>query len=159
MREAHHAMGLEREYVYFQDFVPGNRFDTRVTVIGDRAFAFTRNVRPGDFRASGSGSVEYDMAKVRLECVEIAFEIARKTRSQSMAFDFVFTSDDRPMVVEVSYCYDATAVYNCDGHWNREFKWRPGHLWPQDAILTDLLDQISTPIDRTETPGVMATCA
>lgn len=52
-------MGREKGYVYFQDFIPGNDFDTRVTVVGDRAFAFTRNVRPGDFRASGSGDIVY----------------------------------------------------------------------------------------------------
>ena len=60
IRSSKRLMGLERGYVYFQEFIPNNNFDTRVTVIGDRAFAFTRNVRPGDFRASGSGDIVYD---------------------------------------------------------------------------------------------------
>ena len=30
-------MGREKEYIYFQDFIPGNDYDTRVTIIGDRA--------------------------------------------------------------------------------------------------------------------------
>lgn len=60
IRNNRRMMGLTKKYVYFQDFIPGNDFDTRVTIIGDRAFGFTRNVRPGDFRASGSGNVGYD---------------------------------------------------------------------------------------------------
>ena len=47
--ESHDRDG-RRGYVYFQDFIPDNQFDTRVTVIGNRAFAFIRKVRPGDFR-------------------------------------------------------------------------------------------------------------
>ena len=45
----------ERGYALFQRFVPGNDYDIRVTVIGERVFTFRRRVRPGDFRASGSG--------------------------------------------------------------------------------------------------------
>lgn len=30
---------LQSGYVLFQEFLPGNSYDTRVTVIGDRAFA------------------------------------------------------------------------------------------------------------------------
>ena len=33
---------IDKNYIYFQEFIPGNEFDTRVTVIGDRAFAFRR---------------------------------------------------------------------------------------------------------------------
>ena len=47
--------GKEREYVYFQEFLPGNNFDIRIIVIGDKAFGLKRMVRKGDFRASGSG--------------------------------------------------------------------------------------------------------
>ena len=80
-------IGYEKGYAYFQDFIPGNHFDTRVTVIGDRAFAFTRNVRPGDFRASGSGDVVFDGGRINQKYLEIAFAVARKIGSQSMAFD------------------------------------------------------------------------
>ncbi len=136
-------MGREAGYVYFQDFVAGNTYDTRVTVIGDRAFAFTRDVRPGDFRASGSGRLVYGARKIDPRCVEIAFDVARKMGSQSMAFDFVLSPDGEPLLLEVSYCYDPTAVYNCSGHWDSRTRWHEGHLWPQDAILIDLLDRIA----------------
>src|SRR5262249_26757951 len=45
----------QRGYVLFQEFMPGNDYDTRVTIIGNRAFGAVRHNRPNDFRASGSG--------------------------------------------------------------------------------------------------------
>lgn len=135
-------MGNEKGYVYFQDFMPGNDFDTRVTIIGDRAFAFTRNVRPGDFRASGSGDVVYDNGRINRKCVEIAFDVTRKLRSQSMAFDFVLAEDKQPVILEVSYCYKPDAVHCCSGYWDSKLHWQEGAMWPQDAILIDLLNDI-----------------
>lgn len=142
IRDLRKMIGHEKGYVYFQDFIPGNDFDTRVTVIGDRAFAFTRNVRPGDFRASGSGDIVYDPPRVHEACLEIAFDVTRKVGSQSMAFDFVLSEYKQPMIIEVSYCYSAKAVHTCSGHWDRNLNWQEGSMWPQDAILVDLLNDI-----------------
>ncbi len=136
------TMGRERGYVYFQDFIPGNDFDTRVTVIGDRAFTYTRNVRPGDFRASGSGDVVYDTGRINRKCVEIAFDVTRKVGSQSMAFDFVLGEQQQPFILEVSYCYISHLVHSCPGYWDDRLNWYDGHIWPQDAILIDLLNDV-----------------
>jgi len=143
IRRLNRMIGRENGYVYFQDFVPDNQFDTRVTVIGNRAFGYIRKVRPNDFRASGSGDIDYDPRNIRPECVQIAFEVTQKVGSQSMAFDFVIQSDGRPMIVEVSYCYVADFVYNCSGYWDSQLNWHKGHTWPQEAILVDLLENIS----------------
>ena len=142
-------MGREKGYAYFQDFIPGNDFDTRVTVIGDRAFAFTRNVRPGDFRASASGDIVYDAHGINQKCVEIAFGVTRKVGSQSMAFDFVLGENQQPLILEVSYAFGSgrnihigQAVYSCPGYWDAKLIWHQGHVWPQDAILVDLLNDV-----------------
>jgi len=142
IRNSNRLMGREKGYLYFQDLVPNNEFDTRVTVIGDRAFAFTRNVRPGDFRASGSGDIVYDHDRIDQKCLTIAFEVTRKIGSQSMAFDFVFTEMKQPMILEISYSYNAQAVHSCMGHWDTQLNWHEGQAWPQDAILIDLLNDI-----------------
>jgi glutathione synthase/RimK-type ligase-like ATP-grasp enzyme len=144
IRRLNHSIGSERGYIYFQDFAPGNEFDIRVTIIGDRAFGFTRNVRPHDFRASGSGDIAYDLARIPLECVRVAFDVTRKIGAQSLAFDFVLGARGEPMILEVSYCYQAEAVFRCEGHWDRQLNWHPGHVWPQDAILIDLLEHLQT---------------
>jgi glutathione synthase/RimK-type ligase-like ATP-grasp enzyme len=130
-------------YVYFQDFLAGNSYDTRITVIGNRAFGFTRDVRPNDFRASGSGRINYDTSKVDMRCVEIAFDVADKLGTQSLAFDFLFDDHIEPRIAEISYCYVSEAVYNCPGFWDRGLNWWEGHLWPEDAILIDLLERAS----------------
>ena len=149
MRDNKKLMGREKGYVYFQDFVPGNDFDTRVTVIGNRAFAFTRNNRPGDFRASASGDVVYDSRRINLKCVETAFDVTRKIGAQSLAFDFVSGQNQEPLILEVSYGFGSgrnvhigEAVYNCPGHWDAKLNWHAGHVWPQDAILTDFLQAV-----------------
>ena len=133
------ALPRSRGYVYFQEFLPDNGFDTRVAVIGDRAFAFTRRNRPGDFRASGSGDLDHDPSKVDIECVRTAVGVARRLGTQSLAFDFLKDSQSRPVIIEISYCYQAEAVQHCPGCWDPAMNWHEGHVWPQDAILEDLL--------------------
>lgn len=149
---SHWYQPRERGYVYFQEFLPGNTYDVRVTVIGGRAFAFSRNVRRNDFRASGSGSVDYAPERIRPEHVKIAFETARKLRSQSAAFDFAFDAAGRPRILEVSFGYLAKFVYDCPGHWTEALQFVPGHTWPQDAILDDLLAALAS--RRTRAAGL-----
>lgn len=55
---------LQKDYVYFQKFLPNNTYDIRITVIGERCFGFIRYNRENDFRASGSGKIEYDTSKI-----------------------------------------------------------------------------------------------
>ena len=132
-------MGREIGYVYFQEFIPGNTSDTRVTVIGNRAFAFQRKVRPGDFRASGSGLLDYAPHLINNDFLRIAFEVTARIGAQSLAFDFIRTLEGVPKIIEISYCYVPEAVYECPGHWDQKLQWHPGKIWPQDAILEDLL--------------------
>jgi hypothetical protein len=117
-----------------------------VTVIGDRAFAFRRLNRPNDFRASGSGRIDWDPAHIDEEAVRVAFRIARALGSQSIAVD-ILRRDGQPVVSEISYYYEGWAVAECPGHW-RLLRHQPqtvplegvdGHARPEDAILDDFL--------------------
>jgi hypothetical protein len=132
----------ERGYIYFQEFLPGNPFDVRVTVIGGRAFAFTRNVRRNDFRASGSGSIDYSLDRIDPECLRVAFRTAARLRLQSAAFDFVFDREHRPRVLEVSFGFVPKLVFDCPGYWDEELRFVEGHFWPQDAMLDDVVSAI-----------------
>lgn len=132
-------MGRERGYVYFQDFLPNNEFDTRVTIIGERAFAFRRRVRSNDFRASGSGQILHDRAEINPLCIRIAFEVAFKLGTQSLAFDFINDMQGYPKIVEVSFGYASSPVHDCNGFWDKELNWHEGAEWPEHAILKDLL--------------------
>jgi len=133
----------QKNYALFQEFLPDNEYDTRVTVIGNRAFAYRRFNRPNDFRASGSGDFQIDPQGIDLRCIRIAFEAARKLHSQSMAFDFMFRGKNQePVVGEVSYCYVDWMVEKCPGHWDSELNWHEGHLWPEEAHVEDFLAYI-----------------
>jgi len=136
-------MGRERGYVYFQDFVPNNDHDTRVTVIGKRAFCFRRRVRSGDFRASGSGQILFDQEAINRECIQIAFGIAQRLGTQSLAFDFVKNEDGQVQVIEVSFGYVPKLVYDCGGFWDSDLQWHAGAMRPEDAILEDMLTVLS----------------
>ncbi len=141
-RELDQRLGKESGYLYLQEFVPDNAFDTRITVIGKRAFGFTRGVRPGDFRASGSGRIEYDRSRIREAAVQTAFDVAQSLGAASICFDFVDDKTSQPRIVEISYGYESVPVHDCPGHWTPDLEWIEGHTWPEDAILDDVLERI-----------------
>ena len=133
-------MPRQQGYVYFQQFLPGNTFDTRVTIIGDRAWGFIRRNRPNDFRASGSGTIISEHEKIDKRCVDIAFGVADRIGTQSLAFDFLLNAQQEPMIAEISYCFWPSAdQHACEGQWDGQGVWHPGHVWPEEAILEDLL--------------------
>ncbi|MEI2724750.1 MAG: hypothetical protein V9H26_14775 [Verrucomicrobiota bacterium] len=129
----------ERGYAYFQEFLPNNDHDTRVTIIGNRAFAFRRLVRPNDFRASGSGRIDFGPAKVDLRCVRIAFNTARQIGAQCLAFDFALDATRSPVVLEMCYAFVPDAVFKCPGYWDEALEFHERQQWPQDAIMEDFV--------------------
>ena len=139
---------LQRDYFYLQEFLPGNAFDTRVTVIGDRAFAFRRLNRPDDFRASGSGRPAWDPAEIDVQFVRLAFEVARRLGTQSVAIDGLSRGRD-PLITEISYTYVSWMVRECPGHWRLHgpsdtgrLEWCAGELAPDDAIFHDFVAEM-----------------
>lgn len=62
-------------YIYFQNFIPNNNYDTRVEVIGNRCTAIRRYNRKNDFRTSGSGDWDFDKQLFDKEMIKLAFEI------------------------------------------------------------------------------------
>ena len=129
---------LQKNYVYIQEYIP-NSGDIRVTIIGDRAFAFCRENRENDFRASGSGRIIYDLSKIPLQAIESAFEVSKKLQFQSMAYDFLLNNEGQALINEISYGYNDRAVYECRGHWDSELKWHEGHMWPEEAQVQDFI--------------------
>ena len=135
-------MGLQTGYFLVQEFLPDNKFDTRITVIGNRAFGFRRMNRPNDFRASGSGNIDWNPDAIDLRAVKLAFEVADAIQSDSLAVD-VLQKNGSPVIAEVSYTYASWAVADCPGHWKRtdsgELTWIDGNLRPEDAIFEDFI--------------------
>lgn len=128
-------LGRERGYIYFQDYMPHNDCDIRIIVIGGRAFAIRRLVRPGDFRASGSGRITYQRDDFDERCVQLAFESAEKLGGDCVALDFVFDETGQPWILEVSFGFQAEGYDPCTGYWDRNLNWTSGPFDPQGWMV------------------------
>ncbi|MCF6222639.1 MAG: hypothetical protein L3J34_02810 [Flavobacteriaceae bacterium] len=134
--------GKEIGYIYFQDFIPNNTFDIRVIVIGKKAFALKRMVREGDFKASGSGNMQFAKEEFDERAIEIAFETSRKLKAQCLAYDFVFDENNKPLIVEISFGFAVEAYDTCPGYWDESINWYKGKFNPQEWIVDDLINKI-----------------
>ena len=119
---------------YWQSFIPKNDRDLRITAIGAKyAIGFWRENRPRDFRASGSGRINYRLP-VPEDLLKFCLETNRRLNFDSMAYDIIF-DDQRYLVTEISYTYIDGAIHNADGYYeyvgNSELIFREGHTWPQ----------------------------
>jgi len=133
----------ERGYVYFQDFIPGNSFDIRIVIIDNKAFAIKRIVRKNDFRASGSGYIHYERELFDEDTVRLAFNLADKLKTQSIAFDIIY-ENSIPKVLEISYGFVPEGYDSCPGYWDRSMNWIEGSFnpygWMIDALIRDIND-------------------
>ncbi|MCC5921014.1 MAG: hypothetical protein LAT68_11385 [Cyclobacteriaceae bacterium] len=136
------ALGKEYHYVYFQDFIPKNEFDLRIIVIGNKAFGLKRLVRDGDFRASGSGVFEYDLSKHQ-DVIQIAFTASSNLNANCAAFDFIYDSKLKPLIVEVSYGFGTKGSSKCPGYWDRELNWHEGKFNPQGWMVEIVNNKIT----------------
>ncbi len=129
----------QKNYILFQKYLPNNQFDTRITIIGNRAFAFRRFNRKNDFRSSGSGMIDYNKEEISLEHVKTAFTVSKKMKFQCMAYDFLYNENGGSEFCEMCYTFVDKAVYKCNGYWDDSLNWHEGHYWPQFCQLQDLL--------------------
>ncbi len=133
--------GRDKGYIYFQEFIPENKFDIRVIVVDNKAFAVKRMVRENDFRASGSGNPRYNIEEIDLKCVEIAYAINKKIKAQSIGFDFVFDKNKNPMIVELGYGFAIEFYDPCPGYWDEDLKWHEGKFNPQEWMIEGIINQ------------------
>lgn len=127
----------EKGYIYFQDFIKDLEFDTRITVIGSKCFTMRRYCRKNDFRASGSGVKDYNPELFDKESIKLAFEITRRLKAQSLAFDFVKDGENWK-ILEISYGFVMGRNQNdCPGYWDENLNWHPITIDPQHLILEE----------------------
>jgi glutathione synthase/RimK-type ligase-like ATP-grasp enzyme len=129
--------------LYLQEFIPNNIADLRITIIGKNyAFAFWRKNRPGDFRASGSGLIDYDK-KIPYDVLRYCQDISIKNNFDSMAYDILFRGEEF-LINEISYNYVDDAIYNAPGYYllGEKIEFIEGHTWPQELWVKSLIDKI-----------------
>ncbi len=134
--------GREMGYVYFQEFIPDNRFDIRVCVVEDKAFAIKRMVRDNDFRASGSGFILYEKEHFDDETVKLAFQVSKLLGDQCMAYDFVY-KEGKPLIVEISYGFAIAGYDDCVGYWDKDMTWNEGKFNPYGWMVENLIKRVN----------------
>ena len=140
--QVEHFSQNEKGYIYFQDYIPGLDYDSRLIVIGGKCIGVRRYCRKGDFRASGSGIKEYDPSLFEIDSVKIAFEIAAKLKTQSLALDFIPVGD-KWKIVEISYGFIMGKFYDdCLGYWDTDLQWHEAKVNPQYFIIEEFIRSI-----------------
>src|SRR5699024_1525118 len=90
---------------YIQKFIEGNSADLRINIIGDKyGVGYWRKNRKNDFRASGSGNIDY-VRSIPTEILEYCLNISKTNKFDSMAYDILFTNNNF-VVVEMSYGFN-----------------------------------------------------
>jgi len=137
--------GRHKGYIYFQEFIPGCKYDIRIQSVGDKMWAMTRMVRKGDFRASGSGKLNYDPKMIPEEALRLSMEISKKLNLQSMAIDLLPFKNGF-LIAEISYAFGVDPEELEVGYWDKNLHWHPGKInpfaWMVDDIVRRLNDKL-----------------
>lgn len=131
----------EKGYIYFQEFIENDGFDIRVVVINNKAIALKRLVRKNDFRASGSGMLVFENEKIDKRYIKLAFDVADKLKSQSLAIDLIHSINDDILIVELSYGFPMLNFLEAaSGYWTSDFEWHEGKFNPQAWMIEGLIN-------------------
>jgi glutathione synthase/RimK-type ligase-like ATP-grasp enzyme len=147
----------QKNYVYFQEYVPNDGYDIRVILVGNRAWGYYRRVLSGDFRASGMHQEEY--RGLPEEAIRIAWKAQRHIRSPLLVVDMVRGPDGRFTIIEYSIlCLIDTAeqllVDGVPGSYiiddTGDIRFERGHHWIHELALKKFLEDEYLPrISRT----------
>jgi glutathione synthase/RimK-type ligase-like ATP-grasp enzyme len=145
-RSTHLNVFRQKNYVYFQDFIPNDGYDIRVIVVGQYAFGDRRRVLKGDFRASGMQSWEF--GALPEEAVWLARKVYEIVRSPILAVDMLHGLDGQYRIIEFSPIsqIDTPAMLMIDqvpGVYifedNEHFHFEPKRYWIHDLALREFL--------------------
>ncbi len=99
-RKTHVIYFRQKDYVYFQDFVPNDGYDIRAIVVGNWVFGYYRKVLEGDFRASGMDLVE--KRGLPEEAMKTARKVNKIIKSPQLVVDMLHGLDGKYYVIEFS---------------------------------------------------------
>jgi glutathione synthase/RimK-type ligase-like ATP-grasp enzyme len=119
--KAEKVMAKEWGYLYTQEYLKSD-CDFRVIVIYGKIFAIKRKVRQNDFRASGSGHIDYNVKNIDFRLIERAIDYSNILKSKCIAFDFVLYEEE-VYLLEISYGWNKKGYYDCPGYWNENKVW------------------------------------
>ena len=139
----------QKNYVYFQEFVPNQGFDLRVIIVGNSYFGYYRLPRKGDYRASGSGITH------KREIPQEALLLAKKVKNclpktHMLAVDFLQDiRDNQYYIIETSIFIrietsEQLVVNGVPGRYiehNEIFTFEEGRFWLQELMMLELMKE------------------
>lgn len=128
----------EKKYVIFQKFIPNTSYDIRIIVVFDKAIGLIRYNRENDFRASGSGLINFDASLIPESVIRDSFKISKKLQTQTLALDFL-VDENKHKVVEVSYAFSNDLYLDCQGYWTEDLKFTKSKIKIAEWILNGLI--------------------
>ena len=135
------SIGRDKGYVYFQKYIPENKTDIRVQFVGDKCWAMVRKIRKNDFRASGSGEIDFNMAEnVPKDAIDFAFRVNKSLKMQSLALDLLEFNGSY-LITEISYAFGVDPEELEFGHYDGNLNWHQGKIDPFGWMVEDLKRQ------------------
>lgn len=131
---------VEKGYVYLQEFIPNDGYDLKVVVVGDKLSFIGRNIREGEFRASGGGDLFYDKNRVTKNVIDSAFKTSDQLGFTCMGYDYVVNKESgEGIIIEISYGFSHQALLDSGGYFDREGVWHDEPLNVPDELLKNIL--------------------
>lgn len=126
----------EKGYVYLQEFVPNDGYDLKIVVVGDKLSFIGRNIREGEFRASGGGDLFYDKSFVTQNVIDSAFKTSDELGFKCMGYDYVVNKNTgEGIIIEISYGFSHEALLSAGGYFDRKGNWHEEPInAPQEVI-------------------------
>jgi hypothetical protein len=148
----------QKDYVYFQDYIPNDGYDLRVLIIGNWAFGYYRKVLQGDFRASGMNIIE--KREIPEEAIRVAWKANQVIKSPMLVVDLVRALDGTYTIIEFSpICQvekpaqlavnDVPGVYVIE---DRSIRFMEGKFWVHELALKEFLLHDYLPVRENMTP-------
>ncbi len=145
-RKVHVVYSRQKNYVYFQDYIPNDGYDIRVIVVGNMVFGFYRKVLKGDFRASGMHQEE--KRSLPEEAMRIARKVNNVIKSPQLVVDMMYGKDGFFYINELSpivqmSTLDQLRVNDIPGAYvfdnNDTYHFEAGNYWVQELALKEYL--------------------
>jgi glutathione synthase/RimK-type ligase-like ATP-grasp enzyme len=145
-RRTHNFYHSQKNFIYFQEYIPNDGYDTRIIIAGKRIFGYYRKVPKGDFRASGMNIIEE--RELPEEAMKIALAVNKIVKSPVLAVDMLHGLDGKYHIIEFSPLYqmDSSAelrVNDIPGAYivneNGTFHFETGRYWVAELAIREFL--------------------
>jgi glutathione synthase/RimK-type ligase-like ATP-grasp enzyme len=131
---------IERGYVYLQEFIPNDGYDLKIVVVGNKLSFIGRNIREGEFRASGGGDLFYDRNRITKDVIDSAFKTSDTLGFQCMGYDYVVNSEtQKGIIIEISYGFSHQALLSAEGYFDRNGEWHDEPLNVPEDVLKNMM--------------------